>query len=332
LSRVSLRGEKPRHRGIEIDEGDVLNLRVAEDFPHRQAVAAAEHEHAARVRQSRERGMHERLVVAVFVARAELQIAIQMEPQIVPAACEDDALIRRGFGKNHSVGEGGTFRPGGDALRANEAGDEQRQHGEAARAERPRPRQVAAQHPEGGEADRAVQDAEEKARADQSEMRHEEQWKEQRREQRADVVQRQHAGDEVLKLQAVAQDPQQQRNLQSDERTDDENDAVKRHAERIDVAEKREEHRRGGAADERDDELDADEDGEQMALDELRQPRAHAHREKIDADNRGELCHRIAQQITGEGARCEFIDEPAGRDREDAREEKEACGAGFHAA
>src|SRR6266436_2334747 len=82
LGQHGMRGEKPGHFGIEIDEDNALDLRVFQNFAESKTVAAAD-EHAARSRNSREAGMHKRLVVAVFVAGAELQVAVEKKTKVV---------------------------------------------------------------------------------------------------------------------------------------------------------------------------------------------------------------------------------------------------------
>ena len=85
--------EEPRHLRIEIDQGHGAHLRVAQHLAQRQPVAAAEDQHARRRRQRREPGVHERLVVAVLVARAELQVAVEEQPQVVLPRRHHDALV-----------------------------------------------------------------------------------------------------------------------------------------------------------------------------------------------------------------------------------------------
>ena len=66
------------HRGIEIDQRDRLDRGVGEDLTQREAVAAAEDQHAfGRPVRSHHRRVHERLVVAVLVSGRELQVAVE---------------------------------------------------------------------------------------------------------------------------------------------------------------------------------------------------------------------------------------------------------------
>ena len=71
--------EEPRHVRVELDQRDALDARVLEHLAHRHAVAAAEHEHALRRAVRGQRRMHQRLVIAVLVARMELQVAVEEE-------------------------------------------------------------------------------------------------------------------------------------------------------------------------------------------------------------------------------------------------------------
>ena len=59
--------EQVRHARVQIDQGDVLDLRVLQDLPQRQAITAAQNQHAPRAAHGFQRGQHQRLVIAVFV-------------------------------------------------------------------------------------------------------------------------------------------------------------------------------------------------------------------------------------------------------------------------
>ena len=46
-----MRGEQPRHFRIQLHLGDALDRRILQDFPNREAVAAAHHQNATRARK-----------------------------------------------------------------------------------------------------------------------------------------------------------------------------------------------------------------------------------------------------------------------------------------
>ncbi len=115
LGEHGMRGEKLGHFGVEIDEGDAFDLRIFQDFADGEAVAAAEDQNAARRGNCGEAGMDESFVVAVFVAGAELQMAIEEEAKIVFEASEDEMLIARVAGEDDVVGVDVVFGGGGDA-------------------------------------------------------------------------------------------------------------------------------------------------------------------------------------------------------------------------
>ena len=48
--------------------------------------------------------MHQRFVIAVFVARAELQMAVEEQAQIVLESCQHDVLVARVAGEDDLVG------------------------------------------------------------------------------------------------------------------------------------------------------------------------------------------------------------------------------------
>ena len=68
------------HHRVEIDERHTLDRRVLQYLTQRQAISAAEHEHAFWVAVERRKcGMNQRLVISVFIERVELQVAVQEE-------------------------------------------------------------------------------------------------------------------------------------------------------------------------------------------------------------------------------------------------------------
>ncbi len=148
-----------------------------------------------------EPGMHERFVVAVLVARAELEVSVEKQPEIVPPAGEHDPLVRRRLREDHLVAVEPLFRVSREPVRVDEAGEQRERHRRdptADRADRP---QLVAEQPRRPARDGGVQDAEQKARAHQAELGGQHDRKQQRRDQRSEVIEREHLGDEVLELE-----------------------------------------------------------------------------------------------------------------------------------
>ena len=90
--------------GIEIHQRDAFDVGIFQDLADRQPVAAAQHQHAARAGKRRQAGMHQRFVIAVLVARAELQVRVEEQPQIVLPLRQHDALVARVAREDHLVG------------------------------------------------------------------------------------------------------------------------------------------------------------------------------------------------------------------------------------
>ena len=88
-------GKGAGHFRVQIDEGDVLNLLIFQHFARREAVAAAEDEDARGRTSHLHRRQHQRFVVARFVARGELQVAIEIKAGVVLPAGDDEALVGR---------------------------------------------------------------------------------------------------------------------------------------------------------------------------------------------------------------------------------------------
>ena len=110
-------GKNLGHLGIEIDESDAFDLWILQNFANGKAIAAAENQDPARGRNGGQAGMDKRFMVAVFVARAELQMTVEKEAKVVLEAREHEMLIRSVAGKNNLVGVDIVFGRGGDVLR-----------------------------------------------------------------------------------------------------------------------------------------------------------------------------------------------------------------------
>src|SRR5207247_6182755 len=96
---AAVEGREPAAReveraGIVIDEMRSLDAGAFENFAQRQAITAAEHEHAelppaSAARDQRKRNERERLVVQLLVVAVELQIPVQVEREPPRASVEE---------------------------------------------------------------------------------------------------------------------------------------------------------------------------------------------------------------------------------------------------
>src|SRR5579864_213950 len=102
LREHRMRGKQFGHLRIEIDERDAFDLGIFQDFAHSEAIAAAEDKSVARRGDRSEARMDKGFVIAVFVARAELQVAVEKKTQIVFEASEDEMLVT-GVTRNDDV-------------------------------------------------------------------------------------------------------------------------------------------------------------------------------------------------------------------------------------
>jgi hypothetical protein len=148
-------------------------------------------------------------------------------------------------------------------------------------------------------------------------VRRQQQGKQHRYRERADVVESKHLRDQILERHFALQDAHDQRNLQSDQDADQQHQAVEREAEGPRVEGEQQEQQPGReAAEQADQQFDLDEAHQQIAADIFRQPGADAHREQVDADHGGELHHRVAQQVARQRAGDQLVSQAAGRDDE----------------
>ena len=203
--------------------------------------------------------MHEGLVIPVLVARTELQMRVQEQPQVVLPRREHDALVRRVLRQDHVVGIERGLAEGERAIGHRPAGAEREHHGNRQRLEGAAWAQHVLEQHRGPQRDGRVDEPEEQRGADQAQVRDQDQREEQRRAERAEVVEGQDVRDDVLEVEAIAQDAHQQRDLEPDQDADDEHHAVEHDAKAVGEAEGQKEDRRREAADQPHHQLDQDE-------------------------------------------------------------------------
>ena len=270
------------------------------------------------------RRQYQRFVVARFVARGELQVAVEIEAGVVFPACDDEALVGGVALVNDGVAVVALFSESGDAVGGEEGGGKRDEDEPAAQAQCGVTRQLAAEYAGGEQGDGGVQDAKEQRRARHAEARREQEREEERDGQRAEVVEGQHAGDEVGKSRLFAvQYAHHQRDFHADHGAGDEHEGIKQAAEG-----------RGGKtkgdkqgkcrqpADDAHQQLDFDEAGERVFVPDVAgEVRTDAHREEVEADDAGELEDAVAEEIAGERGNDELIGEAATGDDEDGDDE-----------
>src|SRR5712664_3577447 len=132
--------------------------------------------------------------------------------------------------------------------------------------------------------------------------------------------------DDVPELVAVADDAHQQRNLQPHQNTHHDDQRVENQFETLGEGERKHQKRGGKAADDTEEKLNPYEAIREAAIDVAGEGAADAHREKIRADDGGELKDAVSNEIAGERASDEFIDEAAGRDQQHGNEHQDAHG------
>ena len=125
-------------------------------------------------------------------------------------------------------------------------------------------------------------------------MRRQQDGKQQRHRQRAQIVQGQHLRHQILEGELLLEDAHHQRDFQPDQNPDDQHQRIQRQPERAGPGENQEQGRGGKAAQDPHRQLDLDEAGDQPPDHVARQPRPDAHREQISPDDGRELGDGIA--------------------------------------
>ena len=310
------------HGGIQVHQHHLLHAGVLEDLPHGESVAAAADQHAPGLGPHGEGRMDQGLVVAVLVRGGELQVAVQEELEAAPAPGHDDALVGGVLGVDDLVREDLLLHGQGEPVGAGHARAQEDQHHRAAQPQAEGGAQQGLQQEGGPEAHAGVEEAEDQAGAHQTQLGHEQQGEEQGGRQGADVVQGQHLRHQVLEAHLVAQDAHEQRDLQAHQGADGDDGEVERGLEGVGAGEGLEEEGRREAAHQGHGQLQVHEALGEAPVDVLGEVRAQAHGAQVDPDDRGELHDGVPQQVAGQRARHQLVDQPAGCDDEDADEEE----------
>ena len=290
--------------------------RIAQHLARGQPVPSAQDQHAAGLRHPGEHGPDQGLVIAVLVAGRELQVAVEIEPEVGIPAGQDDPLVRGRAGVDHRFVVEGDLAPALQPVGHGEAGEQRggdQQRGGKIGADPLLPPQCDQQ----GDGDRDIGQPEDEPGADHAKLRHQHQREQQRGDQRADIVIGQDVRDQLAEGEAVAQDADQQRDLEPHEHADAQHQGIERDTEIADQREQQEQPGGRPAAQRGDQDFDPHEHRQLAPVDMTRQPRAHPHGEQVGADHGGELGDAVAQQVAGEGPGQQFVDQPAGGDDQD---------------
>src|SRR4029077_13684022 len=111
------------------------DLWILQDFANRETVATAKNQDAARSRAGGEARMNERFVVAIFVARTELQMAVKKKSQVILEAREHEMLVMRVASKNNFVGVDIVLGRGGNLASLRNSGTQSAQDNETRNAQ-----------------------------------------------------------------------------------------------------------------------------------------------------------------------------------------------------
>src|SRR5437764_699896 len=109
-------GENPRHLRIKIDQSYIFHLWIPQDLPYGQAIAAAEHEYPPGCRNCRQTRVYQGFMITVFVARAELEVRVQEEANIVFPFGQDNVLVMSVAREDDLVGVDIFFCKSSDSL------------------------------------------------------------------------------------------------------------------------------------------------------------------------------------------------------------------------
>ncbi|ESU49527.1 hypothetical protein P376_2490 [Streptomyces sp. HCCB10043] len=316
--------------GVQLDDGDRTDVPVAQHLTGGEPVAAAQDEHAGA--GPVHRGVHQRLVVAVLVAGADPQPAVQIEAEGVPVGAGHHDLLHPGLhGDPHLVPVHRPPRRPLEIVDQRRGGGQHRDHRDVDQDEEPAGAgaEVAPEHPQHERpARRRVDRAGEQGAGQLPQHRQQQKGEREPADQRAHVVGGEEIGDgpaRVLPVDALDQ-RHQQRDLRADQHPDRQREPDQGVLRIAEPGERGVEDQRRGAADQGEGRLDHPETDGGTAAQTFREKGTDAHREHHHGEHDGRLGDRIADEIRGERDQFELVDETAGGADEDRGQHEEPAG------
>mmetsp|Transcript_6193 Transcript_6193/g.24988 ORF Transcript_6193/g.24988 Transcript_6193/m.24988 type:complete len:300 (-) Transcript_6193:3283-4182(-) len=267
----------------------------------------------------------------------ELQIAVQEQPRAAAAVGHDDALVGAALLEDDVLAVEALFGPGGQVLGRQQRGEQPGGRERAGQAQAAKRTQFGAEDPQRPDRNTDIEQSEGDAGAHQAELGYQQQREGEGHQQRAEVVEGQHLRDQVLqpvaRAEVALQDAHHQRDFEAHQAAHEQHQGIEQRAEGRALAGRqqavrRKQRSRHQPADHAHQKLHLQEHAHQLPLDKARQPGAQAHREEIHTDDGGELQHRVAEQVAGERARRQLVDQAAGGDDENAGEQQQLGQAG----
>ena len=170
--------------------------------------------------------MHQRLVIAVLIARAELQVRAEEQPDVVFPLGQHNSLVARVARKDHLIGVEIIIGRCGNIVGAGHAAAKQRQHGDTHRPQSKRTPDLIPEQKRCPQRDTRVDHPKQNRRPHQTKLRDQQQWKQQRCAQCPQIVESKDVRNQITKLETVFQYPHQQRNLQTHQRPDQQHQKI----------------------------------------------------------------------------------------------------------
>src|SRR5215472_147920 len=177
--------------------------------------------------------MNEGFMVAVFVAGAELQMAVEKKAKVVLKARENKMLIAGFAREDDFIGVDVVFCGRSNVPGASHAGAQSAQNDNASNAQAASARKLAGEKKGAPEGDACVNQAKKHGRANQAEARHKQDRKQKRGSERAEIIEGQNVCDDVAEVIAVLDDSHKQRNFQANENAHHDDQGVKNQFETL---------------------------------------------------------------------------------------------------
>src|ERR1700687_2616212 len=270
--------------------------------------------------------MDQCLVIAVLVARTELQMAAEKQPDVIFKSGQDNVLIAGIAREDDLIRVDVVFRRNRDAFGLRQTDSQSAQDDEAKESQGTHRGKLVCEQESAPQRDRNIDDPEQHGGTHKAEVRDQKNRKEKRRPQRTEIIEGQDMCYNVAKVITVANNAHQQRDFQTNENSDYDHEGVHQKLKSLGVGERQKQQGGRKTSNHTQQQFDPHKTVGETGIDVTRKSAADPHREQVTANDRGKLKNAVAEKVAGERSRDELVDEPAGGDQQDRDEKQNSQG------
>ena len=306
---------EPGHHRVQVHQGDRFQTGVAQQFPYRQTIPAAQDQHPFGRLQSAQGRVDQKLMVDLFIPAGKLEVPVDKTVQ--PARCilgKKDVLVTAGLAQDHWVLVKPLLQKQPDRFTQPKPQPQCPGGQNPGQAQHPGSGHKSAEKKEGAQSDKNIEQPQEVRNLQQVQKPWQHKDPGQGPDEAACIVHLEDQPQVVLEAgQAQLVDPDQQGNLQADQQPHPGNQQVMDyHKKFVPVAKGVKTQAGAKAAQKPQQYLDADEPLHHLVIAQvLLQVRPQAHKKHHHPDHQGPLFGGIPQDTGGEPRKAVLITQPA---------------------